>query len=1004
MRGRPALAIAAILLFAPAASLSGAQPLRHSGWPTAQVFSDREINGGPQMRAVLAHPDGLIYVAHVEGLVEYDGVSWRVIPGTGGLIVHNVMADAGGRIWYSATGEFGWLVANAEGVLVAQSLQAKLPAADRNVGHVLRMAVHGAEAYFVTQGARGFVARVDARGEVRELSLPPGERPVSLFVHEGAVHVITTAGVYRAEGDTLRRAPEAQGVAKPGVFSMWPRAGDGAWIVAIDGLRIWRDGAASPVSGDVAALLGDDRVSCGCPLGDGTFALGTEKHGVLIVATATGRVLARYDDDIGFGAGSSNVVGITTDAQGGLWVARFAGMTRIQLHSPAARHDGALGVRGRVQGFALHRGRLHVATTQGVFVREPSTNRFVELRGNPGDSWALVSTEDGLMVGGTDLRLLRDDGTVEMIDPERLLFRSALRLRRDPNRIVASTGPGLVRVYRKTGDGWRFEAGLPQVHASLFPLLEDDEGFLWATRNRLEVMRLDWRGGVRFDAPLEAVGPRHGLPSSGPRDRFWINLVEGSLQVSGAGGLWRHERGADRFVNESRITGFDAQRWPRIFPLSDGSLWLAAAGGIDDNALALRTGPGAWQVDPLPYTGLGSVTPLEVRDEPATGTIWVGHLGLMSFDRAWRGAPPAGPIARLRSVTAANDTIVWGGAGMAPRATLAAERNALRFAFAAAALRPDAYARVATQYRTRLVGFDRGWSDWSEGVQKDYANLPPGAFSFRVQARDDARRMGPEATFEFELMPPWWRTWWFIVLASGAGIAVVAAVTRWYSQRVWKRRVALLEAQSAVERERLRLARDLHDEVGSGLGRVILFAEEAERGSAHRDQLMASLQRVRTTAKELVVHAREIVWAVSPQHDTLASVIDRLDDYVADTLRAAGIACQVYVPGAAEIPPVILGSEARHSLFLAVKEAVHNCVKYSEAKTAEFSLRISGNDFVVTLRDHGRGFASGEIHGTGHGFVNLTARAKIFGGSADITSAVGEGTTVTVRVPLVPAP
>lgn len=975
---------------------------RFTGTPPVRVFNERELPGSPQTRSVLVHPDGLVYVANAGGLAEYDGESWRMIRGTEGRIVHNVACDGAGRIWYSGTDGFGRLVADERGELGAEPLHEKLPSADRNVGHVLRMLVTGEEAYFVTQGSRGAIARADARGGVRALVLPDGERAVGVFLHERAVYAIGTARTWRLEGEAFRPAPAAQALTTLGVFSVWPRAEGGAWIVSRGGLRVWQGEEAPLVSNDVATLLGGDRVSCGCPLGEGLFALGTEQHGVVLVEAATGRVLTRYDDDRGLGVASGNITAVTADRDGGLWVSRFGGMTRIQVQTPTAVHPD---VRGRVQASVLHRGRLHVATTQGVFVREPATGRFGELPGVAGDTWVLLSTEEGLIVGGLDLRLLRDEGDVVIIEPERLLFRSALRLRRDPDRLVACTGPGLVRVYRREHGVWRFEAGLPKVRASLYPLVEDDAGWLWATRNRLEVVRLDWRAGPRVDATLETVGPALGLPLTVERRaNVGIFLLGGEVEVTSDLGLWHHDAANDRFVAESRIEGFDPGRWPRAFPLRDGSLLLANLRPEDPSAIARRTGRSTWRVEPLAYTGLEAVRPLEVCDDPAADTVWIGHLGLASFDRGWRGerAPP--PVVRLREITLGAAGRWWSGAGPLPVAPFAPDRNSLSFGFAAPSFQPDAFGEAVNHYRTRLDGFEREWSAWSRHAGRDTSTLPPGNFTLRVQARDRAGREGAELRFAFTVLPPWWRTWWFLGFAGASGVGAIAAATRWYAQRVMRRRLALLEAQAAVERERLRLARDLHDEVGSGLGRVILFAEEAERERADPVQLTASLARVRDSAKDLVQHAREIVWAVSPQHDPLARVIERLADYVEETLRAAGIACRIVVPTEPEeIPAVSLGSEARHSLFLAVKEAVHNCVKYSGAKTAEFRLAIVAGDLVVTLRDHGRGFAAGAIAagGTGHGLPGLAARAAALGGRGEIVSAPGQGTTVTLRVPLV---
>jgi signal transduction histidine kinase len=417
-------------------------------------------------------------------------------------------------------------------------------------------------------------------------------------------------------------------------------------------------------------------------------------------------------------------------------------------------------------------------------------------------------------------------------------------------------------------------------------------------------------------------------------------------------------------------------------------------------AIVRPTASGEWSLRAEPHTGCEAIV-IGAICEAATGAIWIGGDQLASFepDAPQLVAPP--PAALVRRVSALDGKTLWGGAGPSPVDPFPADRNAVQFQFAAPSYQVDADGGVGVEYRTKLVGFDREWSPWGSDTQRTYTNLPPGGFEFRVQARaDERRRLGPEARYSLRVLPPWWRTWWFMGVATVSGVGGVAGVTRWLANRALRRRVTLLEAQTAVERERLRLARDLHDEVGSGLGRVILFAGEAERAQGDATKLGVSLTRVRESAQDLVQHAREIVWAVSPQHDTLASVIERLGDYAQDTLRSAGIACTLEAPAPAGIPPVTLGSEARHSLFLAMKEAVHNCVKYSQAKTAEFRLQVTDDDFVVVLRDHGRGFAPGERHGSGHGTRNIVARAEALGGSATIVGEVGQGTTVTVRVPL----
>ncbi len=861
-------------------ALSGAVPPRYSGAPIAQVFTEREIPGSPQTRSVLVHPNGLVYVGNTEGLVEYDGATWRVIEGTRGLIVHNVAASPSGRIWYSATGEFGWLTPDSSGTLVAHPLHRRLHPEDQAVGHVLRMLVHGENAYFVTQGPRSFVARANASGEVETLAIPIHERAINVFPHENAVHAITTAAAYRIDGTTLIPVPEAHVLAPLGVQSLWPRQDGGSWVVSAGGLRIWRGSDAPLVSSEVATLLDRDQVTCGTPLADGTFALGTGYHGLLIVDPASGQVLARYDDDGRLGAASSTIVALATDTAGGLWLSRFAGVTRIQAHSPAALHehrDG--GVPGRVQAFVFHEGRLHVASTHGVFVRDEESGRFDLLPDAVGDMWVLLSTEEGLIVGGPDLRLLRSDGSVEIIERERLLFRSALRLRRDPDRLVASTGPGMLRIYRRTGGRWEFESVVPGVRASLFPLIEDADGWLWATRNRLEVVRLDWRQGVRLDARLQSIGPAQGLSLPDPeRARVWIFLLDGALEVSSWQGLWRHDPRGDRFTPETRIKGLDTSRWSRAFPLSDGAIWFAGTTVNDPAAMARRTGPGSWQLEPAAWSGLESIRPLEAIDDPAHGTLWLGYVGLASLQLGWNGERVPPPAVRLRSISVRPGQLLWGGAGPLPVQPEWPPANTVHFTFAAPHLQPNAHASAKTEYRTRLLGLAREWSEWSSSTHRDFHLLPAGTFTLQLQARDGTGRVGPEATFSFVVLPPWWQTWWARSIYAIAGLAALAGIvglrTRTLRARAARLQSIVAERTEALSRQNDELAR-LHKLELDEKITAKLVAEKSRletlRYQLNPHFLFNSLTSIRSQIPPGLVRARDS--------------IDRLADFCRKTLR-----------------------------------------------------------------------------------------------------------------------
>jgi signal transduction histidine kinase len=226
-----------------------------------------------------------------------------------------------------------------------------------------------------------------------------------------------------------------------------------------------------------------------------------------------------------------------------------------------------------------------------------------------------------------------------------------------------------------------------------------------------------------------------------------------------------------------------------------------------------------------------------------------------------------------------------------------------------------------------------------------------------------------------------------------AGAFLVAAIVRWFVRRQFQQRIALLEAQAAVQQERLRIARDMHDDLGSTLASIVHLSDQASAAGP----AAPALARVHDAARDLVQRTRDIVWAATPQHDSLESLIEQMAAHAERTLGDRGIAVKVELPS--QVPEEAMPSAVRHDVFLAFKEAVNNAAKYSQAQTASVRVTLQPDALVIELADDGVGFAKGEVRGTGHGLPNLRDRLAAFGGSANIASAPGRGTTVTLRVP-----
>ncbi|WP_438479081.1 histidine kinase [Oleiharenicola lentus] len=928
----------------------------------------------PPARAVAIHPRGFVYVASIDGLAEYDGATWQRVAGTEGLIVHNVAVTPQGHVYYSGAETFGHLVRNGQGALQAQPLQTQLATADRRVGHVLRIALAGESAVFAPQGAEHFLVRAQPNGTVEKIPLTG--RCTSLFAHAGAVFFTVGTELWRVEANSaparVATLPQLRSIA---VVATHTTAGGEALLICSDGLHRWDRDEAPLLSKDIVTLLAGDRITSCAALEDGTLLLGTDAHGLLIVDTE-GRVLAHYtENDRNFPI-SGKIAALTGDTWSGVWISHYGGVTRAQFNSPTSLHDIAGGF-ARVESFAFHHGQLHVGTTRGVMVRGSDDGQFKLLPQGGIDTWALLSTKDGLVVAGDDLRLIRPDGSVQLIEEQRLGFRSAIFLRRDPNCLLASTGPGgQLRVYRRQRSQageitWRFEGLVASVRAPLYPLVEDDAGWIWSSRNRLEIVRLDWRKGMRLDTPLENLGAEHGLTGAGAASfRVRLFLLNGQIEVSSQDQLWRFDPIVNRFVAEDRIAGgFDAKRWSRAFPLSDGSLWLANSQDNDPPALARATTPNAWRFEPLTGTDLESLRPTALIDDPATGTLWLGHLGLAAFDLRWKTRDTSPPSVVIREIASRNGKSLWRGSNDETR-QLSFEDTSLGFTYAAPYFHSDTLGRTKISYRTQLQGVDAGWSDWSEHTQRDYSNLPSGNFSFRVQARDASGNSGPVSQLRFTLPTLWWRTSWAVVAYFVFGLLSIASLIHLRTRALQARAARLTATVAEHTAELLQQNRELKrlHQLELNQKSAALLAEEKARLETLRYQLnphflfntltsiSASLPENATATRTMVRRLADFCRITlhrgeDTERSNVGEEMRQLRTYLEIEQSRWGDLLEVTI----DCPPMLELEPLPHFLLLPL---VENAIKYGRATSQDriivrLSVRREPEELVLVVANSG---------------------------------------------------
>jgi signal transduction histidine kinase len=250
---------------------------------------------------------------------------------------------------------------------------------------------------------------------------------------------------------------------------------------------------------------------------------------------------------------------------------------------------------------------------------------------------------------------------------------------------------------------------------------------------------------------------------------------------------------------------------------------------------------------------------------------------------------------------------------------------------------------------------------------------------------------------QLEILP---RLWERLSFQLAAGLALLAGVTGtvWALERGRsRRRLERLEMQRTLDAERQRIARDIHDDLGSGLTEIILLSDTLDEAiqPTPADQKMAG--EIAARARSLTRAMDEVVWAINPRNDTLEGFLTYLGKFTQDYLTRAEVRCRWNVP--TEVPELPLSAEMRHNLYLACKEALHNVVKHAGASEVSVRLDLAEGGFTLAIEDNGQGFAAALPPARGNGLANMRQRLKELHGLCRVESTPGRGTRVLFSLP-----
>jgi len=288
------------------------------------------------------------------------------------------------------------------------------------------------------------------------------------------------------------------------------------------------------------------------------------------------------------------------------------------------------------------------------------------------------------------------------------------------------------------------------------------------------------------------------------------------------------------------------------------------------------------------------------------------------------------------------------------------------------------------------------WSEPSNNSTFNFSNLSPGDYTLEMRSEfPEAIYPSQTIRYSFTILSPWWHKWWFFTGVSLVILGLVFLGIRFYYRRKLENEKIASERQQAIEKERTRIATDMHDDLGSGLSRIKFLSETIGIKKQRHQPIEEDISKIREYSHEMIDKMGEIVWALNEKNDSLTDLLSYTRSYTVEYLSQNGIHCTVDLPEF--LPAGFVSGEIRRNIFLTVKEALHNIVKHSQADNVWIDIR-PGKNLIITVKDDGVGFEEKNVRAFSNGLHNMKKRMIDIGGILEITN--GQGTQVKLSVPL----
>jgi serine phosphatase RsbU (regulator of sigma subunit) len=860
--------------------------------PFIRNYTPEEYGQLEQNWAIVQDSRGIMYVANNGGLMEYDGVRWRMIQLGDGNTVSSLAIDNKDRIFIGGYDELGYLGIDSIGRLKYHSLFPLLPQDKRDFQSIYSIEIYQNEVYY--------------QGENHLYRYNPNTKKITA-IWDGDFHKIIrykerlyvrdrAKGLLELLNGQLVPLPFAERFIQDQVYFMLPHE-SGQLLLGTreQGLLFFNTErkTLTPFRTEIDQYLLNNNLYCGILSKEGYYAFGTAKGGMVFM-TANGKLIQIIDEERGLQ--NNDVTYIFEDQTNSIWAALGNGLAKVNNPARLSYFNRINNQKRSFLKFARFQGYLLAMTENGLYRTRFTTKKGIETVMNfeavheiSDQCWDILTLPNEVLVATTESGIygynLNQAYVVNAIYyPSFVLYRS----KKDSNRVYIGLKDGIASIYKR-GAVWEDEGRIPGVNEQIRHIAETPNGNLWLAGFTGGAFYLDLNAD-RKNPPVKRYGKEHGLLTL--QDLAVLNQPDGRI-------LFYHLKGFARFNEKTQKFEPETEFAPE---LADGShgIWYFTQNkvtktgwavvvhpdniSVEDQLYAFFPGKNGYRIQKNLFARLG-ISKINIVFPESDNVVWLGYgSGVARLNLNYQRNNNFSYKTVVRRIIANSKETIFDGNFIgedgfisfsqpnAWKPALDYVHNSLRFECAALS-----YDRSeANEYQYWLEGSETEWSPWTKEAQKDYTNLPEGNYKFHVRSRNIFGVMGQESVYEFTINPPWYR--WkiayvaYLLLAGGAVVGFI----RWRVRKLEQDKRILEQKVAERTAEVVRQAKELEEKNHE----IIQINEEIIQ---QRDEILAYNEQI-TKQKEEIEHkneeildsinyARRIQDAILPEYEVIRKAL-----------------------------------------------------------------------------------------------------------------------------------